>query len=395
MELFDYLKLIAPPFLVSLIAVGIVHPSIVKIAKIKGIVDTPNARKLQKEPVPVLGGTAVFFGMFMSLSIANALAACSGLYVLMSVMMLMLYLGTIDDILDLRPRIRFVIQIIAALALVYLGGGNYKIESMLGLWGICVLPQWSAVLLTVFAIVGIVNAINLIDGVDGLCSGFGVMSGIIFLVAFLYVGDYTMVLLCASLIGALILFFFHNVFGLRTKMFIGDGGTLVVGIIIAACVIRLIHAVYIQHDMAPVNEWASVIPFTLAVLSVPVFDTLRVMSARMLKRKSPFHPDKTHLHHMFIELGFSHVLTTASILILNLLVVVIWLLIYFNGGSADIQAVAVLLAGTGFTSGLYSTVQWFRRRNPDAYARMVDYIHSKQPRRDGWFLTMQKIIDKI
>lgn len=395
MELFDYLKLIAPPFLVSLIAVGIIHPYIVKIAKIKGIVDAPNARKLQKEPVPVLGGTAVFFGIFMSLSIANALAVCSGLYVLMSVMLLMLYLGTIDDILDLRAVVRLVIQIIGTLILVYLGGGHYIIDSMLGLWGIYVLPQWVAVLLTMFAIVGIVNAINLVDGVDGLCSGFGVMAGIIFLVAFLYVGDYTMVILCASLIGALILFFFHNVFGLRTKMFIGDGGTLVMGIVVAACVVRLIHTVSLQQGPAPVNEWASVIPFTLAVLSIPVFDTLRVMSTRILKGKSPFHPDKTHLHHMFIELGFSHVLTTAGILTLNLWGVVVWALLYFNGVSADIQAVVVLLVGFASTFGLYYTVQWFRRRTPDAYARVVDFIHSKQPRRDGWFLTMQKIVDKI
>lgn len=395
MELSDYFNLIAPPFVVSFIAVGIIHPYIVRIAKIKGIVDAPNARKLQKGPVPVLGGTAVFFGIFMSMSIANALATCTGIDVLMSVMVLMLYLGTIDDILDLRAVTRLIVQIIAALVLIYLGGGYYLIDSMLGLWGFNTLPYSIAVLLTLLSIVGLINAVNLIDGVDGLSSGFGIMACFAFMIAFLYVADYTMVILCASMIGALLLFFFHNVFGQKTKMFIGDGGTLVLGIVIAACVIRLLHIMNLQDTRKLINEPASAISFTLAILSVPVFDTLRVMSRRILMKKSPFHPDKTHLHHMFIELGFSHVLTTACILTINSLVILVWICMFFGGVSANTQTVIILMINFLVTFGLYYSVQLLCQRKPETYAHLVEYIRSIQPLREKWFLSIQKIADKI
>lgn len=394
MEFSDYFQLIILPFLISLAAVWIIHPHLVKIARIKDIVDNPNARKLQKEPIPILGGVAVFFGIFMSLSIAGILTECSELFVLLTSMLLMLYLGSMDDILELRATTRLVVQIGAVLVLVFLGG-NYEIDDLLGLAGFTAIPQWAAIPLTVFAAVGIINAINLIDGVDGLSSGFGVMSSLMFSVAFFVVGDYPMVILCASTIGALTLFFLHNVFGKKSKMFIGDGGTLVLGIILAAYVTRLIDSAQTQVPCPTVNEPASVIPFTLAILSIPVFDTLRVMSTRILDRKSPFHPDKTHLHHMFIDLGFSHVITTVSILTLNSLVIAIWAFAYFSGSSAMVQTFAVVLAGVTVTFGLYHSVQRFRTGNPDRYERLVRYIHARQPRRDGWFLVMQKIVDKI
>lgn len=394
MEFFDYFKLIILPFLVSLSAVWIIHPHIVKVAKIKGIVDNPNARKLQKEPVPVLGGVAVFFGIFMSLSFANILAECSELFVLLTAMLLMLYLGSIDDILDLRAISRLVVQIGAALVLIYLGG-DYLIDNMLGLFGFHGLPHWFAVALTVVAAVGIINATNLIDGVDGLSSGYGVIASLIFSFAFFYMGDYPMVILSASTVGALSLFFLHNVFGKKSKMFIGDGGTLVLGIILAAYVSRLICSTQTVDEAILYNERASVIPFTLAVLAIPVFDTLRVMSTRILRGRSPFHPDKTHLHHLFIDLGFSHVITTASILSLNVMVIGIWALMYFNGYTANMQVAVVFIAAITATFGLYFSVQLFKGRNPERYTRLVSYIRTRQPKRDGWFLTVQQIIDKI
>lgn len=394
MEYFDYFKLIVLPFFISLASVWIIHPHIVKVAKVKGIVDNPNARKLQKEPVPVMGGVAVFFGIFMSFSFANVLAECSELFVLMTSMLLMLYLGSIDDILDLRAISRLIVQVGAVLVLIYIGG-DYEIDHMFGLWGIHALPQWVAVPLTVFVAVGIINATNLIDGVDGLSSGFGVMASVVFSVAFFYTGDYPMVILCAATVGSLSLFFLHNVFGKKSKMFIGDGGTLMLGIILAAYVVRLICSAQPLDAAALPNERASVIPFTLAVLSIPVFDTLRVMSTRILTGHSPFHPDKTHLHHMFIDLGFSHVITTVSILSLNTLVIIVWAVACYAGCSADTQTFIVFLTSIACTFGLYRGMRSFRQRSPERYERLREFIRDKQPRRDGWFLTVQKIVDKI
>ncbi len=390
----EYLKISALPFVISLASVWILHPQIIKIARLKEIVDNPNARKLQKEPVPILGGVAVFFGIFMSLMFSNIIIQCSELFMLLTAMLLMLYIGAMDDILDLPPWSRLVTQIGAALVLIYLGHG-FVIDNLMGLLGIFALPEWVAVPLTVFAIVGIINATNLIDGVDGLSSGFGMMASLVFTVAFYRLGDIPMVVLSASTLGALLLFFLHNVFGKTSKMFIGDSGTLTLGIILAASVTRVISQVQVPESTLFEADSASVIPFTLAVLSIPVFDTLRVMLTRIMHRRSPFHPDKTHLHHLFIDLGFTHVITTVCVLTLNTFVLLLWTAIYYAGASPETQIVTVVAAALAVTAGLYQSVEWFRRRYPERYARTVDRIRRGQPKRDGWMLVAQRIIDRI
>lgn len=390
----DYLKISALPFAISLVSVWILHPQIIKIARLKEIVDNPNARKLQKEPVPIMGGVAVFFGIFMSLMFSNVIIECSELFILLTAMLLMLYVGAMDDILDLPPWSRLVAQIGAALVLVYLARG-FVIDDLMGLLGIGALPAWVAVPLTVFAIVGIINATNLIDGVDGLSSGFGMMACLVFTVVFYRLDDVPMVVLSASTLGALLLFFLHNVFGKTSKMFIGDSGTLMLGIVLAASVTRIISQVRTPESTLFTAEGASAIPFTLAVLSVPVFDTLRVMLTRILHRHSPFHPDKTHLHHMFIDLGFTHVITTVCVLSLNTLVLLLWTAVYYAGASVEVQIVAVVASALAVTVGLYQGVECFRRRSPECYARTVDRIRNGQPKRDGWMLVAQRIIDRI
>ncbi len=390
----EYLKIGLLPFIISLVAVWILHPQIIKVALLKEIVDTPNARKLQKEPVPILGGVAVFFGIFMSLMFSNIVIECSELFILLTAMLLMLYIGAIDDVLDISPQARLAAQIGAALVLVYLGNG-YVVADLMGLFGIGALPEWAAVPLSVFAIVGIINATNLIDGVDGLSSGFGMMACLIFSVVFFNLDDVPMVVLSAATLGALLLFFLHNVFGKSSKMFIGDSGTLTLGIIMAAGVTRIISQVQTPGAALFEREWASVIPFTLAVLAIPVFDTVRVMLTRMLHHKSPFHPDKTHLHHMFIDLGFSHVITTVCVLTLNTLVIGIWTLSYYAGLTPDAQTIVVVATATLVTAGLYQGVELFKRRYPERYARTAERIRRSQPKRDGWMLVAQRIIDRI
>ena len=268
----------------------------------------------------MLGGIAVFFGSVIGLGIAGIGCDCSELFIVVVAMMIMLYTGTLDDILDLSPGLRFLVEIGTVLLLIFVG--DYSLNDFHGLWGINQIPRWAAIPLTVFAVVGIINAINLIDGVDGLSSGYCILTNLLFGVMFWYVGDRVMAMLAVVAAGSLIPFFFHNVFGKSSKMFIGDGGTLVMGIVISVFVMRILE----HGSLSKVYDAANIglVPFTLAVLSVPVFDTLRVMTTRILKRKSPFHPDKTHLHHMFIRLGCSHAATTLAIVTLNFFVVLCW-----------------------------------------------------------------------
>lgn len=378
-------------FLVAILSAHWIHPRLVRIALDKNIVDNPNARKLQRRPTPVLGGIAVFFGSVIGLGCASITCDCSELFIVVVAMMIMLYTGTMDDILDLSPALRFLIEIGTVLLLIFVGG--YTLNDFHGLWGLNQIPQGVAIPLTVFAAVGIINAINLIDGVDGLSSGYCILTSLLFGVMFWYVGDRTMCMLAVVAAGSLIPFFFHNVFGKSSKMFIGDGGTLVMGIVMSVFVIRILRHGSMSEVYDAVN--IGLVPFTLAVLSVPVFDTLRVMTTRILKRKSPFHPDKTHLHHMFIRLGCSHAATTLAILILNFFVVLCWWISYMIGCSIDVQLYIVLVLSILITSGLYNFMEWHIRHKTQ-FVRLLHRIgYRTHLNRTSIFFWLQKKMDRM
>ena len=379
------------PFFIALLLVGWIHPRLVKIALLKNIVDNPDARKLQRTPVPVLGGVAVFFGVVIAIGCMSSVVDCSGLPVVIMAMMAMLYNGTMDDILSLSPGLRFVIEIVVVLLLIFVGG--YCIDDFHGLWNIGRFSYWYAVPLTVVAAVGIINAINLVDGVNGLSSGYCIMACLIFGTLFFLSGEESMTILAVVSVGALIPFFLHNVFGKTSKMFIGDGGTLVMGVVMSVFVIEILQNG--SRAAAYVDPNVGLVPFTLAVLSVPVFDTLRVMSTRILKGTSPFRPDKTHLHHMFIDLGCSHVATTLAILGVNMFVVLCWWALEASGFSIAVQLYAVIAVSLLVTSGLYHFMQWHICRDTRFMRAMRRLGYKTHISRTGIFFWLQQVMDKV
>jgi UDP-N-acetylmuramyl pentapeptide phosphotransferase/UDP-N-acetylglucosamine-1-phosphate transferase len=374
------------PIIIPMIVVSIIHPSLVRIAKMKNIVDNPNARKLNKEPIPVLGGVGVFFGMMFSLAVAGYYVEGFSLHFdIIIAMLIMLYTGVGDDILNLSPRLRFGLQIFTVSLMMFIG--DMYIDNFHGLWGVYQLPWVLAVALTIVSGVGIINSINLIDGVDGLCSGYGMFATMLFGVIFMRMGDVSYSVLAFTIFGALIPFMLHNVFGKKYKMFMGDGGSLVLGFILSLFVMRVIQA-GINTDSG------STISFTLAILAIPVFDTLRVMSSRMLHGRSPFSPDKTHLHHMFIELGFSHVITAVNVVLLNGMVVAIWYICSLLELSEEMQLYIVIASGLMFTVGLYHGVQLIQKRSPASYASMQRLVKKYSIHRTGLLLYIQRVLDR-
>lgn len=375
------------PIVVAVVAVAVIHPQLVKIAKLKNIVDNPDARKLNKVPIPVLGGVGVFFGVMLSLSIAGYYIPDMSIpFELIIAMLIMLYTGVGDDILNLSPRLRFGMQIFTVCLMMFLG--RIYIDDFHGLWGVFQLPQVVAFLLTLISCVGIINAINLIDGVDGLCSCYGMFVSMMFAICFLRMGDVSYAVFAAAVFGALIPFMLHNVFGRRYKMFLGDGGSLVLGFICALFVMRVIQS---GDDVVT----GSTISFTLAVLAVPVFDTLRVMTARMFQRRSPFSPDKTHLHHMFIALGCSHAQTAVNMVVLNAMIVVGWHMCNLLGVSPEIQMLTTILLGMLATSGLYYGVEWIRVQRPTLYDGIQKFIKKHIDHRPTAAVKMQRMLDDI
>ena len=377
-------------FLVALVVTWWIFKKVLKIALMKNIVDNPDARKLQRTPVPVLGGIAVFFGMIVALVVTRLVFDTYTLFAIMGVMTIMLYVGTMDDILSLSPKMRFIIEILVVLLLIYCN--DYSINDFHGLWGIHRIPEWIAVPLTVFACVGIINAINLIDGVNGLSSGYCITACSIFGAAFIISNDRDASSLAILSVGALIPFFCHNVFGKKSKMFIGDGGTLLMGTIMSTFVIG---ALNLNSPLsAKVGPDFGVIAFVLAVLSMPVFDCVRVMVARILRKTSPFYPDRTHFHHLLFDMGFSHVGTSFVEIGLNILIVIIWWISYKLGASIDLQLYIVVALGLLFTFGIYTNLRRQERNN----TKLFHYLqqlgrHTHLGHTSGW-LRFREFLDK-
>lgn len=377
-------------FVVSLCATWWIFKKVLKIAILKNIVDNPDERKIQRVPVPVLGGAAVFFGMLVAFAVAATIYDVSNMFAMVCVMMIMLYIGTIDDIIDLSPWIRFIIEIIVVLMLIFCDGSS--IDNFHGLWGVNALPDIVAIPLTVFACVGIVNAINLIDGVNGLSSGYCIVTCFIFGISFLLTGDVGRASLAILSIGALIPFIFHNVFGKKSKMFIGDGGTMMMGILMSSFVINALKS----HSTiaAAVPENFGMVAFVLAVLAVPVFDTLRVMTARIVRGGSPFSPDKTHLHHLLLDYHFSHIGTTAVEILSNMLVVGVWYLAYRLGASVNVQLYVVIAMGMLITFAFYRFARVQQRKQTAFYrwlTKVGDWTHVGHTL---WFGRFRDFLDK-
>ena len=136
------------------------------------------------------------------------------------------------------------------------------------------------------------------------------------------------------------------------------------------------------------------VPFTLSVLAVPVFDTLRVMSARMINGMSPFRPDKLHLHHLFIEMGFSHVGTTFSLILTDFMVVMVWFVSYLCGASINVQLYIVIVLAILVTFGFYSFVKYQQRRNSAIYQWLLRVGDASHIERKGFWGWMRHLMDR-
>ena len=376
-------------FCVSLLSSWWIFRKVHKIAQLKNVVDMPDSRKLQDHPVPVLGGLSVFFGIIVAMVFCQVLFGSSTLYSFLGIMAIMLFVGTIDDIITLSPMLRLVIEIIVVLLFIY--GTGWSINDFHGLFGIYVIPQYLAVPLTVLASVGIINAVNMIDGVDGLMSGFGIVVSLIFAFFFYKAGEMSMTTMAVIATGALIPFFVYNVVGQKSKMYLGDGGSLMIGTMMALFVISILK----ENSLCSlaVGERFGLVPFTLAVLSLPVFDTLRVMLRRIKEKRSPLSADRNHLHHMFVDLGYSHLGTTLSIVLLDVMVVFLWWIFYKAGASENIQLLVVVAAGILNTFGLYKAVYLLGRNQSGPYRLIRSLGRKTHMENTGMWVRFREILD--
>ena len=301
-------------FVISALIASIIIPRILLIATRKRLYDVPDARKVHTKAIPRLGGVSFFPTILFSFCYVFALRILFDYQVetilsdylipellLLVCGMTLLYLtGIADDLVGVRYRQKFLIQIICAS---FLPLSGLWINNFYGLFGLGEISAWVGIPLTMFVVVFITNAINLIDGIDGLASGLSSVSLLIMGTLFLYKELWAYSMIAFATFGVLVPFFYYNVFGSADrarKIFMGDTGSLTLGYIISFLLIK--YSMY-NPDVSIYTEGALLIAFS--TLLVPMLDVVRVVLFRIRKGKNPFEPDKNHVHHKLLAIGMS------------------------------------------------------------------------------------------
>lgn len=302
---------------VSAVALGrMIIPNILIISLRKRLFDVPDERKVHKRPVPRLGGVTFFPVILFSLCVFTAVRLLTGhgpeeakvdrlvceFLFLMGGLTLLYIIGIGDDLVGVRYRRKFLVQILSA-AMFPISG--VYINCFYGLFGIYMVPAAVGIPLTMLLVVFITNAINLIDGIDGLASGLSMVALLVFGVLFVHYQMWSYAMLAFVTVGVIIPFFSYNVFGdadMGRKIFMGDTGSLTLGYILSFFVIR--YCMY-EPDMLLLTMKSSPVLVSFSVLMVPCLDVVRVVLRRARNKKPLFMPDKTHIHHKFLAMGFS------------------------------------------------------------------------------------------
>lgn len=309
------LYIIISAFVSAVILGRIIIPNILIISLRKRLFDVPDERKVHKRPIPRLGGVTFFPVILFSLCVFTAVRLMTGhgpaetsttdlvceFLFLTGGLTLLYIVGIADDLIGVRYRKKFLVQIISA-AMFPLSG--LYINNFYGLFGIYLIPAEVGIPLTMLLVVFITNAINLIDGIDGLASGLSMVALLVFGVLFVHFRMWSYAMLAFVTVGVIIPFFSYNVFGsadLGRKIFMGDTGSLTLGYILCFFVIK--YCMY-EPDMLLTMKTSPVL-VSFSVLMVPCLDVIRVVLRRARNKRALFMPDKTHIHHKFLAMGFS------------------------------------------------------------------------------------------
>jgi UDP-N-acetylmuramyl pentapeptide phosphotransferase/UDP-N-acetylglucosamine-1-phosphate transferase len=294
----------------------------------KQLYDIPNERKIHKGLIPRLGGMVFIPVIFISIAIVMAVNLMVGLddikvniaakalnILLGGCGLLIMYIsGLIDDLIGMRYRNKFIVQALCALALI---GADMEINSLDGMFFIWNMPHWLSIIVSVFATILIINAINFIDGIDGLAASLSIVILIYYSYIFWMSNAYMELILTVSTLGVLVAFLYYNVFGdirHNKKIFMGDTGSMSIGFLLTF----LSFAVADLHDNS-LTPWHNNFALAFSPFIIPCLDVVRVVLERIYLKRTPFRPDRRHIHHLMISNGLSPRLTVATITILTIL----------------------------------------------------------------------------
>lgn len=293
--------------------------NILNISYKKKLFDQPDPRRIHKIPTPRLGGIVfppiICFSTVFTLSLFNPSApsdlamSVSGALILICPLSFVYLVGITDDLVGVRPHIKFAAQIMTAMLVVYAG---LWIDDLHGLFGIHALHAAVGMPLTVLFIATVINALNLIDGLDGLAAGLCMIAAAFYGVWFYIDEKFLFSSMSFATLGCLVPFIYTNVHGLgprRRKLFMGDTGSQTIGLVLSMMAVMLLRGDWYA-------DGSTVFVPALSPLLIPVFDMIHVVVFRLKKGSRPFMPDKTHLHHRLLGRGFNQRQTLVLVLCL-------------------------------------------------------------------------------
>lgn len=316
--------LVAVGMFIAYIITFLLMPFIIRVARINKLYDKPDERKTHTYPISSLGGVGIIAGLSISLLLVTdfRIGDSAFQYYLASFFIIFM-LGVIDDIFVLHPLKKLAGQLLVALIITT--KAQLLITNLQGLGGFYELTPIVSYIITFFAILLIINSFNLIDGVDGLAGSLGLISSFFFGLFFYLKGDMPYAILGFSMAGALMAFLVFNF--PPARIFMGDSGSMLIGLVNAILVIRLIEGKGFTTSI----EVYSPLALGFSILLIPMLDVLRVFIVRLTKGTSPFAPDRNHIHHLLLNKGFNHTQVTITMLVASIVLIVIGYFInYFN-----------------------------------------------------------------
>jgi len=309
-------------FFTSFFVVLLSTPALIRVALLKRLFDEPDdERKLHRRRIPTIGGVIIFggtifaFALWFPIDTPELVKSVTDFKFIIATIIILFFVGIKDDIIGTAPVKKLVAHVIVGMILVLMA--DLRLTGLHGIFGVREIPYWGQIFMSLFTYIVVVNSFNLIDGVDGLAGGVGLIASVAFGTWFLLAGNTVMACLSFALSGSLLAFLIFNFS--PAKIFMGDSGSLSIGLILCVLSLKLV-----EYDQSQLTGFVSEISkpvFALAVLTYPLFDTLRIFIYRSLRGLSPFSADRNHIHHRLIDIGLNHRQTVLCIYSYNLIVI--------------------------------------------------------------------------
>ena len=309
----------------------------------------PNSRSSHSNLTPTLGGIAFYISMIFCLFFLQDYDDSHICFNIMVALTILFITGIKDDLVGVAPKMKIAAQFMAITFLLL--NSELHIESWNGFLGVTGIPVWVSILFSYVGILAIINAYNLIDGIDGLAASLGIVIFAIFALVFYSLGLHFYFLLALGCIGFLIAFLRFNL-SKKSKIFMGDTGSMIVGFLIGAFTLRFLALRPEQLSLIHIKP-DNLFLLVIAILFIPLLDVLRVVVIRLLHKKGPFTADQNHVHHIFIKLGWSHIKTSVFLTVYGSAVAVFFFVlnIYLSANSMLISMIA---------TGLLTLLLWFQ-----------------------------------